>query len=126
MGSLTPPGDAGIGVELAFERATVAKLEQVDDAPVPPLKLGGAIAGASGERRHLVRDCGALRDMIGAPAGDVPRAQRLRQRRGVAAGPGDRDRLLGERLASARSRAVDLDRQPREQPRSQPFVVRRR
>ena len=106
----------GQGIELA-------ELEQVGHAPVHALQLGLAVPRRLRRGHQLVGDGQPLLGVVRGPERHVPGAQRLEQRSAAAAPPGAHG-LVAQALAQRRRRlVVDLDRQPREQPRAQLGVL---
>ena len=122
-GQAEPSASRSCSAIASTQRLAVAELEQVGDAPVDALQLGLAVVGRARRRDQLVGDREALLGVGRAPERDVPRAQGLEQRRPPARRPAASASALSA-LAQLDGRlVVELDRQAREQPRSQRRVV---
>ena len=104
----------------ASNAVQVARLPQVDGAPVAALQLVLRTVVGGGERDQLVRDADALGEPVRVPERDVARVERGEQRAGVAARARGGHGGLAQRAAAVAGGHVDeLDRQPRQQPGAQ-------
>lgn len=86
-----------IDPDLIGRRRDVAALEQVDDAPMPPVQLDLRVAAALAERDELVGGGETDTQTLRSPVHDVRRRQRHSERTRIGERAGSRDRLLDER-----------------------------
>ena len=112
-----------VGVDLGLQRAPVAELHQVHDAPVAALQHALAVVCGLGRLDHLGRGVQAFLDPLRCPAGDAAGVEGGGERGGVAGRARVLDGLRAQRLGAGAVGVVELDRQPRPQPRGQRPLV---
>ena len=92
--------------DLIVRRSDVAALEQVDDAPVPPVQLDLRVAGALSEGDEFAGGSEPGAQILRRPKHDVRGRERDGERAGIRERARRRDRLLDERPSARLGRRV--------------------